>query len=215
MADENTQVGQGQAQGQDDTAPVQVPATQPVDLRAEKAVINDKGEVVATSKESKLNVASVNGLGQKLNVADSIKDPVERMKQGLSVNMPKIRKTVFENVKGMFEKATSATKSTVDKIDKVENLQKETGQKVVITPAERQKYVEAEKIYQDGLASIKDLIAPASMEINYDTIRLDGMYARSFYCYAYPRFLNTNWLSPVINFDVTMDMSQFIYPINP
>ena len=267
MADENTQVGQAQAQTQvqpdvqaqtqtqddvvvepiNNVAPMVAPvastsSASAVDLRAEKAVIDEKGEVVATSKESKLGVSELKTVtgkvienlpeintqdlskvatqataamtGVKNSVAGAVKDPVERMKQGISTNMPKVKKTVFENLKGAFVKAQDATKSTVEKVDKMENLKKETGQKVVITPAERQKYVEAEKIYQDGLASIKDLIAPASMEINYDTIRLDGMYARSFYCYAYPRFLNTNWLSPVINFDVTMDMAQFIYPIN-
>ncbi len=78
---------------------------------------------------------------------------------------------------------------------------------------ERQELINAEKIYQEGLASIKDLIAPSSMEIEYDRIRMDGMYCQSFYVYSYPRYLDVNWLSPVINFDVTMDMSQYIYPI--
>lgn len=78
---------------------------------------------------------------------------------------------------------------------------------------ERQELINAEKIYQEGLASIKDLIAPSSMEIEYDRIRMDGMYCQSFYVYSYPRYLDVNWLSPVINFDVTMDMAQYIYPI--
>ncbi|MBI4232646.1 DUF87 domain-containing protein, partial [Candidatus Peregrinibacteria bacterium] len=64
-----------------------------------------------------------------------------------------------------------------------------------------------------GLASVKDLIAPAAMDVQYDKIMLDGLYVQSFYVYAYPRYLNVNWLAPVINFDVTMDISQFIYPI--
>jgi len=79
---------------------------------------------------------------------------------------------------------------------------------------ERKNYLEAEKIYQEGLVYIKDLIAPSSMEINYDSIRIDGMYAKSFYVFAYPRYLDVNWLSPIVNFDVTMDISQFIYPIS-
>ncbi|MBN1494578.1 DUF87 domain-containing protein [Candidatus Peregrinibacteria bacterium] len=74
--------------------------------------------------------------------------------------------------------------------------------------------MEAEKLYQEGMASVRDLIAPSSMQIDYDKIRVEGMTAQSFYVYAYPRFLDTNWLSPIINFDVTMDMAQFIYPID-
>ncbi|MBU1954243.1 DUF87 domain-containing protein, partial [Patescibacteria group bacterium] len=64
------------------------------------------------------------------------------------------------------------------------------------------------------MATIRDLIAPSSMEIKYDSLRVEGLYAQSFYVYAYPRFLESNWLSPVINFDVTMDIAQFVYPID-
>lgn len=78
--------------------------------------------------------------------------------------------------------------------------------------AEAQEIREAEKIYREGLATIKDLIAPSSMEFEYDKIRLNGTYGKTFFVYAYPRFIETNWLSPVVNFDVTMDISMFIYP---
>lgn len=81
------------------------------------------------------------------------------------------------------------------------------------TADERKALIDAEKIYQQGIATIRDLIAPSSMEIRYDMIRIEGMYAQSFYVFAYPRYLDTNWLSPIVNFDVTMDISQFIYPI--
>jgi hypothetical protein len=73
---------------------------------------------------------------------------------------------------------------------------------------------EAERIYNQGLASIKDLIAPSSFEVHYNHLRLSGTFARSFFVYTYPRYLDTNWLSPVINFDATFEFSQFIYPIS-
>ncbi|MCF7846229.1 MAG: ATP-binding protein [Candidatus Peribacteraceae bacterium] len=71
----------------------------------------------------------------------------------------------------------------------------------------------AEKIYQEGLASVRDLISPSSFEAHYDHLNLSGVFARSFFVYAYPRFLDTNWMSPIINFDATVDIAQFIYPI--
>lgn len=77
---------------------------------------------------------------------------------------------------------------------------------------EAQEIREAEKIYRQGLATIKDLIAPSSMEFLYDKVKLGGQYGKSFFVYAYPRFIEANWLSPVVNFDVTMDISMFIYP---
>lgn len=80
--------------------------------------------------------------------------------------------------------------------------------------AERQALMEAEKIFQEGMATVRDLIAPSSVEINYDSIRVEGMYARTFIVYSYPRYLDTNWMSPIVNFDATMDITQFIYPID-
>ena len=82
-----------------------------------------------------------------------------------------------------------------------------------LSDKERKEFAEAEKIYQEGIASVKDLIAPASLEVNRDALFLDGLYAKSFYVFSYPRYLDVNWLAPVINFDVTMASSQFIYPI--
>ncbi|MEK7146534.1 MAG: hypothetical protein AAB802_05150, partial [Patescibacteria group bacterium] len=79
---------------------------------------------------------------------------------------------------------------------------------------ERKKLLEAEKLYQEGIASIRDLIAPSSFEIGYDHFKLDGFFAQTFFVYTYPRYIDTNWMTPVVNFDVTMDISQFIYPIS-
>ena len=79
---------------------------------------------------------------------------------------------------------------------------------------EAQQIREAEKLYREGLATIKDMIAPSSFEFQYDKFSLNGIYGRSFFVYAYPRFIEANWLSPVVNFDVTMDISMFIYPTN-
>ncbi|MCF7846907.1 MAG: ATP-binding protein [Candidatus Gracilibacteria bacterium] len=76
----------------------------------------------------------------------------------------------------------------------------------------RHRIVEAEKMYQEGTASIKDLIAPTSMEINPNRMKLNGMLVRSFFVFNYPRFLEANWLNQLINFDVTMDISMFVYP---
>lgn len=105
--------------------------------------------------------------------------------------------------------------------EKKEELQKgvaadmpEEALKKKLTPEERKKLIEAEKIFQHGLMTIRDLIAPSSMDIEYDHLRLEGLYAQSFFVYSYPRYIDANWLSPVVNFDVTMELSQFIYPID-
>jgi len=82
-----------------------------------------------------------------------------------------------------------------------------------LTPAERTRLIEAEKAYNQGLASIKDLIAPSAMEIYFDKMKVSGLYARSFFVFTYPRYIETNWMNPLVNFDATIDIAQFIYPI--
>ncbi|MFC1615622.1 VirB4-like conjugal transfer ATPase, CD1110 family [Patescibacteria group bacterium] len=120
--------------------------------------------------------------------------------------------SILGNVKTMIAKRAEK-EGTIQKVDQADAAKK-AGQKVNISQEERKMYIEAEKIYQEGLARIKDLIAPSSMEIQYDSIKLDGMICKTFYVYAYPRYIDANWLAPIINFDVTMDISQFIYPIS-
>ncbi|MCK5467782.1 MAG: DUF87 domain-containing protein [Cyclobacteriaceae bacterium] len=71
---------------------------------------------------------------------------------------------------------------------------------------------EAEKIYKEGISTIKDMMAPSSMEFMYDKMKISGVVAKTFFVYAYPRYIEVNWLSPVINFDMSMDISMFIYP---
>ncbi|MCK5343223.1 MAG: DUF87 domain-containing protein, partial [Candidatus Heimdallarchaeota archaeon] len=85
-------------------------------------------------------------------------------------------------------------------------------EKKVDPKTEAQEIRDAEKIYKQGLSTIKDLIAPASMEFQYDNFRVNKLFGKSFFVYAYPRFIEANWLSPVVNFDVAMDISMFIYP---
>ena len=160
----------------------------------------------AASAEAKAPAVSKASAGEKAPTAPKT-PPVEKA-SGTS----KQKGSVLENLKSIFDFRKKEHEATVEKIDSAADKSK-AGQKVGITEEEKKKYIEAEKIYQEGLASIKDLIAPASMEIEYDKIRMDGVFVQSFYVFSYPRYLDVNWLAPLINFDVTMDISQFIYPI--
>ncbi len=81
-----------------------------------------------------------------------------------------------------------------------------------LTKKMRQQIVEAEKSYQHGVSSIKDLVAPTSVEVTPKSFKLNGMMTKSFFVFNYPRFLDANWLNPIINFDVAMDISMFVYP---
>ncbi|HEY1074084.1 MAG TPA: DUF87 domain-containing protein, partial [Patescibacteria group bacterium] len=71
---------------------------------------------------------------------------------------------------------------------------------------------EARHIFQEGLSTILDLIAPASLIVTPTHLRLNNRYVRTLFVYTYPRYVETNWLSSVINYDVEFDISMFIYP---
>jgi type IV secretory pathway VirB4 component len=79
---------------------------------------------------------------------------------------------------------------------------------------EQKKLLEAEKEYNAGLNTLKDLIAPSALKINQSNIEISGKIARSFFVLSYPRFISVNWLAPVISMDTPMDMSMFIYPLD-
>jgi conjugal transfer ATP-binding protein TraC len=74
--------------------------------------------------------------------------------------------------------------------------------------------VEVEKEYREGLTSLKDIIAPSAIKFNSADFEINGKLGRSFFVLAYPRYLSTDWLSPIINMDTAMDMSMFVYPID-
>jgi hypothetical protein len=51
------------------------------------------------------------------------------------------------------------------------------------------------------------------MKILPNKLQVNNTLARTFFVYAYPTFLEGNWLSPIINWDVKYDMSMFVYPV--
>jgi type IV secretory pathway VirB4 component len=62
-------------------------------------------------------------------------------------------------------------------------------------------------------ASMLNAIAPAAFLLTADHITLDNLVAKTLFVYTYPHFLETNWLYQMINMDLIMDVSMFIYPV--
>jgi len=72
---------------------------------------------------------------------------------------------------------------------------------------------EAEIVYRQGIVTMRDLIAPPSLEIESDHLRIGKRYAKTIYVYGYPRQVFTGWLSPLVNLDEIIDLSIFVYPV--
>lgn len=70
----------------------------------------------------------------------------------------------------------------------------------------------AQQRFTQGITTLLDLIAPASLVVTPSSLRLNNRFVRTLFVYTYPRFIQTNWLAEVINYDVELDISMFIYP---
>ena len=60
--------------------------------------------------------------------------------------------------------------------------------------------------------SVPDLIAPPSVEVDFNHIRVGEKYYKTMFVTEYPRFVSPNWLEPLVEFDHSMNVSMFIYP---
>lgn len=74
--------------------------------------------------------------------------------------------------------------------------------------------LDQEKNYQRGVSTVKDLIAPSAYKIMSDYLIIGKKMAATYFIHTYPRYLQTNWFSPVINYDITFDVALFIHPVD-
>ena len=69
------------------------------------------------------------------------------------------------------------------------------------------------KVLAEGKLNPIDVIAPDTIEVNFDYIKIGQVYFRTLYISGYPRFVNPGWMDPIINFDHSLDISFYIYPV--
>ena len=86
----------------------------------------------------------------------------------------------------------------------MENNTSQTQKPQIKNPAEGQ---------MAGLSAI-DSIAPQSMEEDFDYIKINDIYFRTLFVAGYPRFVAPGWLEPVVNFDTSLDISFYVYPVD-
>ncbi|KKS06760.1 hypothetical protein A3K01_04315 [candidate division WWE3 bacterium RIFOXYD1_FULL_43_17] len=84
-------------------------------------------------------------------------------------------------------------------------------------PRKQQQGVPGEKtpaqVLAEGMLNVRDIIAPSAIEVDFTFLRIGNMYFRTIFVSGYPRFVGANWLSPIINFEHTLDVSMFYYPV--
>lgn len=86
-------------------------------------------------------------------------------------------------------------------MDIVQTIQKIITPETPLTPPGR-----------DAPLSVVDIIAPQSIEVDFDNLKIGSWFSRTVFVSNYPRFVSPNWLEPLISFNHTLDIAMYIYP---
>jgi len=71
-----------------------------------------------------------------------------------------------------------------------------------------------EELFAEEPLRITDIIAPSSLEVKQNYLKVGERFAKSYFIFSYPRYLTTGWLSPIINLNVPMDISFHLHPVS-
>jgi len=73
-------------------------------------------------------------------------------------------------------------------------------------------YTDVDTVAKD--LTIQDIIAPIDLEVDFNDLQIGDYYARTLFISGYPRFVGPNWLSPIVNFEHSLRISTFYYPVD-
>jgi len=90
---------------------------------------------------------------------------------------------------------------------------KDKKNKIKLSAKEQKKLLEAEKIYREGVTSVRDIIAPASFKVDPRAVELNGKYLTTLFVINYPRYISVGWFSSIINYSSPLDISMFFYQV--
>jgi len=100
----------------------------------------------------------------------------------------------------------------------------ESGPEKELTEAQKVKLLEKEekssrqsldyeKKYRKGVTSVLDIISPSSFEVFPSYLKLGEKVVRTMFIMAYPRYITIGWFAPILNYNATLDVSMFFYPL--
>ncbi|KKP77651.1 MAG: Type IV secretory pathway VirB4 component-like protein [candidate division WS6 bacterium GW2011_GWF1_35_23] len=93
-------------------------------------------------------------------------------------------------------------------VDKISGKEKEAQEKQRYEST----YTDVDVVAKD--LTIQDIIAPIDLEIDFNDLQIGDYYARTLFISGYPRFVGPNWLSPIVNFEHSLRISTFYYPVD-
>ncbi len=76
------------------------------------------------------------------------------------------------------------------------------------------KEIKIPRAYEPGEKNIRDIIAPAGLEVNPGYLRLGEKFVKTIFVFTYPRYLAGGWFNPIINLPELLDISIFVHPVD-
>lgn len=67
--------------------------------------------------------------------------------------------------------------------------------------------------FSNGVTSIRDIIAPSSIYVDFNYVKIGNRFYRSLFVSGYPRYVGANWLNPVVTFEQPVEIAMFYYPV--
>ena len=110
-------------------------------------------------------------------------------------------------------KIQSVKQSSPDTQNKPDPLSKQSLAALSEQAALAEELIAQEKAYRYGVVNIRDLIAPASLEIKPKYLLLNGQYVSTMFVITYPRYISVGWFAPILNLNESFDIAMFFYPI--
>ena len=68
--------------------------------------------------------------------------------------------------------------------------------------------------YTPSEKDIKNVIAPAGLEVNPNYLKLGDKLVRTLFIFTYPRYLSSGWFDSIINLPNLLDISIFVHPVD-
>lgn len=65
-----------------------------------------------------------------------------------------------------------------------------------------------------GEMGLLDVIASEQVEVDFDYVKVNNIFYRTLFVAGYPRFVAPGWLEQVVNFNSSLDISFYIYPVS-
>ncbi|MEK7168242.1 MAG: ATP-binding protein [Patescibacteria group bacterium] len=74
--------------------------------------------------------------------------------------------------------------------------------------------IKIQQPYKASEKDIKNVIAPAGLEVNPNYLKLGDKFVRTIFIFTYPRYLSSGWFNSIINMPNLLDTSIFIHPVD-